>query len=387
MSIVKPDEEQLIPPPSLGGHQTPDPEYVKALMLCVNAGVWTPSDERREQEHLPPTVLEGCVSRHPENFFPPKKLLKDGGATVGRTQIEGWRHFANTALWHAQQDTFSPEGIARVTRDEMPGILNVRKGTAIRNHQHNLYFDIDAKAEGVHENTVEGLVTMVKALMRKALVKVLSDRDKVDDAIKTAELYRRIIFKIVFQDLIERIDFIRSRVESPADLEKLFAMLNHAVRVLGTSPEGKLDPDFDVEVIPLESSDAVIHGCIGLYKPEEITGGKAQVCVPMTDYGTNRRRELHEILEILAHELGHHMSRKKPLEGRPSGGTSEHDLQHSFLGEEILQRLRRGTFEWKGATFKEGGNGLLVPASTALTTRPERLTGWQRLVRWWKTQK
>lgn len=392
MPVAHPEGTDKKFDPLLDEHQHPDPEYQAELMRCVTTSIHPPSDLRRRNESLAPTVLEGCVFRTPDEFFPPKRLLLDAGQTVRRDQILLWRQVVDLLLWEAQQEAFSDTQAASLAASSRVGVQNVRRGVSIGGHQENMYFDVETAApKGATVNIqqeVQALVVEVKGRMDRAVKAVLSNRQKVDSAINTAEVYRTLIVNVVFEEIIQRIDSIRARVENPEDVRRLYAMLTSAVQALGRVGGDRIDPDLDLEVVPLASRDAVIYGCDGLYKPAGSSGGKAQVCIPMSKYGTAQTLSMDAILEILAHEVGHHLSGKKPLEGKPSGGSGSHDLQHAHWEKEVAARLSDMRWDWKTGRVlgeqKQPSQPQQGPAASSPQPPqgPEQSSRWSRWSRW-----
>ena len=355
---------------NIPAHHTADPEFKEALMDCVAVDIGTPTDERAIHSKLPISVLEGRVVRDPNGFIPPRKLLK-GGSSIRADQLRTWRYIADRLLFQAQQGALVKEKMEALSEKSATGIKNVRSGFSVVGQQ-NGYFDIHTNEmqQGDPDNSerVTVLTTKIRGNVHSSLMEVLEDADKLQEILHAASIFADLTLNVVFEDIINRLERIRKRFEDEEDTKTTFAMLEAALVHLamnanewlrpdeynGVDCEGvTIDPDLNVQLGQLSVRDAVIYGCQGLYTPEDPgrEGDKrATISLPMSKYGTSEMLTMKEKLEILAHELAHHLSHKKPQSGKPAGGDHAHDGQHEYWEHRILDVLMKMRFDWRQKT-------------------------------------
>ncbi|MBI4126997.1 MAG: hypothetical protein HY465_05835 [Deltaproteobacteria bacterium] len=200
------------------------------------------------------------------------------------------------------------------------------------NRELILYLDVDvAKTKRTDRELVDetkAVVSAIEAKVRAALMEVLKDRELMGQFFKTAAVSHQLEVEVAFEKIVARIDFVRTAVESPEDRERAVRQLNAAVATLGSDYQ-------DVEVTLLQNMDAVM-GYDGLYVPNPKKGGKSEIRVPLSFYGTTQLRAWDDILKILAHELAHHAIRKNT---KKTGDA--HRLDHTVIEHRILGQLRR----------------------------------------------
>lgn len=320
------------------GRAVPDAELVNGLMQSMNLNIYRPSDRRRREQRLSPGALEGSFGRVSEWFVPPSRFSAQGNHLRNSdVQRDSWEHSADIVLEAAERTAFSAQGIGQLQQEfeGQGGLKRIFTGDAVSTHQQHLYFDIDpdhsgeiGDAESVE--TVKRFKEELKRRLREALLSILQNKEAMDAVARSTELYHQLLLKAVFEDVLGRMDFLRDQTERSEDREQLVDIIKQALVILGFK-------DLDVEA--LSTQDALFNGCQALYTPAR-GAQHAKISIPLSRYGTDEILEFDEILELVAHELAHHVLRNNSFR-HPSRGDGHHHLAHSVMSEMMLQKLRR----------------------------------------------
>lgn len=170
------------------------------------------------------------------------------------------------------------------------------------------------------------MVEAIRATVGDEAEKLLSDGAFMDQLQKTIEVAQSIQAEIILKEEVIRLQVLCDAVEDPKEKARYYETLNAVVAKLGI--EG-------VEVVPLSMQDALLRGAAALYRPSR-GREKAKAMIPMSRVGTTNLLELGEALELLAHELGHHLMMAGP-QAAQLRGQSVHGYSHMFVTHPRLQ--------------------------------------------------
>lgn len=329
MSDVLPPLAFDLPVPELpkADRIKPNKAFVDALMRAYVFGQCAHADATRRAMGYPRSTLCGSLSRHPNGFHPPEELAARDRATQ-QTRLF-WRMLADQILSEAQEKV----GDDRLRLDQLKSLAgsavpDIHLGQSTLNNDVHFYFNIDTAAPGLSSaqitEQVRKMVEAVRATVGVEAEKLLSDGAFMTQLQKTIEVAQNIQAEIILKEEVERLQILCDAIEDPHEKARFYETLNAVVAKLGI--EG-------VEVVPLPMKEALLRGAAALYRPAQGTE-KAKAMIPMSRVGTTNLLELGEALELLAHELGHHLMMAGPeaskLKGQPIHGFGHMSVTHQI---------------------------------------------------------
>lgn len=316
----------------------PSQEVVDSVAACFNTGIQIPSDVQTRTNGLPDSVLEFVLHRDEWNFVPVKRHQLDAGAKAFM------RCKADLVCRRAQQTPFAFETSPKIIDPKV--LRRSFVAPTLAQHQENLYLHLNTSPDtGVSTERIladlKKFVAETMKAIKKEITTILSDAKAMEEINRTCEVYRQILINIVFKDVIDHLDRMRAHAEKPEEQKQFLQLLNTAVKML------EID---GVKVELLSTKDAVVEGCVGLYKPSVDGVQPAVIGIPMSVYGTYEQSEFGEVLGTLAHELAHHVIAvdKEDLKQRGMANSVQywdyrqqgHNLDHTLIAYDLHRRLQ-----------------------------------------------
>jgi len=327
-------------------HGTPDEDFINALVRTVlEYDVRSPSLVERLDGKLTATSLKGNLVYRSYNFVPPRRLFSESiskPATLALQTLadlfikEAWRRAFDIKEGDGYYASYKNSNLANEL-DKKYTHLNIFLGQSV-SQEVFLYMDIDTalveqgkiKKEDILKQSREVVAEVEKAIASE-LRAMMSKKSIVEGLMTAADVQHGLHLGIALEREIDRIDRLRNLVETPEERARFIQILQRAVGMLG-------EEFSDIDIQLLESRHAAM-GYAGLYEGSANPKQKSKIYVPMTIYGTDQRREINDVLEILAHELAHHKVRKMKAAG---GGLNDaHSLDHSIVTQRLNGELRR----------------------------------------------
>lgn len=305
----------------------PNKAFVEALMRAYQFGQCAHADATRRAMEYPRSTLCGSLLRRPDDFHPPEELAARDRATQ-QTRLF-WRMLADQILSEAQERV-GYDGLRLDQLKSLAGsaVPDIHLGQSVLNNDVHFYFNIDTAASGLSSSQiteqVRTMVESIRATVGAEAEKLLSEGTFMTQLQKTIEVAQSIQAEIILGEEVDRLQILCDGVEDPHERARFYETLNAVVKKLGI--EG-------VEVVPLSMKDAVLRGAAALYRPAKGTE-KAQAMIPMSRVGTTDLLELGEALELLAHELGHHLMMAGP-EAAKLNGQPVHGFSHMLVTHQV----------------------------------------------------
>lgn len=317
---------------------SPSSELVEALSKGITFGSLIPGLANKLEHGLSHRAVEGVIFYN-EDFFVPAENKSQWKDEVTYETEKYWSDFALIMLQEAWKKAFAVKSmddldkspLLKEIQKEYPQ-LKIRLSPSV---SREVYLYVDVTSGSPEENDkikaqMETILEKVRARVKTALQGLVSMPQFMKEVMQTVALERQLDIEIVAKELAAYYDRLRARTETYGDKQAFLSTLNGMVKKLAAS-----DKDFaDAKVELLTSRDYAL-GKEGLYKPSSGT-----IRVPMTYYYCGQKRDLDDVLQILAHELAHHKLHKMRLRQKGPDNSSPHSFIHVKVEETILRRLK-----------------------------------------------
>ena len=330
----------------------PDPEFMKALMRAYTYGQAAHSDDYRRFGNIPRSTLWGGLIRDRDQFYPPERLARRDRETQ-QTRLF-WTMLADQILSESQERVAdNPSKLEALRALAGKAISNVQMTSTPSSRDNHFYFDINtAQPECTSAEITEQVKSMVANIRHsvgKEAESLLGDGAFMTQLQRTIEVARNIQAEVVLKEEVERLQALCDAVEDPKEAILYYSMLDEVVAKLGI--EG-------VKVVPLSMKDAVLRGAAALYRPA--TGKEqAKAMIPMSQVGTDQLLELSDALDLLAHELAHHLMMGGPkavdLKGQPI-----HGLGHTVVTQSVRSAIDELSFSVQPDKGNETGVKIII---------------------------